>query len=376
MRQIGNPGLIHLAAGVPDVSLLPVKELQLAHERAVRLSRGRCFAYQSPEGDPQLRACLAEHLENRGVECPRKENDVLLTVGATEALRLALRLLVSSGQVVACESPCYYNLLEQVDDLGAKILPVPTDLRKGLQAEVLESYLQKYRPVCLVSCSSLSNPAGSTIPESEREKVVKCCRRYGVKIIEDEVYGELRDAGPLPPLRAFDDGSTVLYLTSFCKSVAPGLRVGFLLPGPYYEQACAMRCLEIMHASTLTESILREFLVAGAMRPHLKRMGRELQLRRGLLHREIGHSFPEGTLCSEPEGGFLMWVVLPGKVDSLEFYRRCLRREVSLARGEVFLTGTPTRTCFRLNVARASREELKAGARILGEEAMRMLGGG
>ncbi len=366
MREVGDAGLINLAAGVPAVSLLPIEELNAAYAQAVESGGGSCYAYQRPEGDPGLREALADRLRARGVDLPGGKDEVLLTTGCTQALRLALELTVKPGDIVACESPCYYNLLEQIAGVGAQALPVPLDLKDGMTPEVLEPLLERYRPACLVVCSSLSNPSGATIPAGNRPILVEMCRRYGVTIIEDDIYAELRDGGALPPLRSWDDGSQVLYVSSYCKSVAPGLRVGLFLPGAHFETAAQMRCLEIMHGSTLAESILREFLLAGGLQLQLDRLAEVCGRRRKILRDAICEHFPAGTVCSEPEGGFLLWVVLPQALDLAAASKACLKQAVSFARGEAFLTGEPLRSCMRLNAAGAAEDELSQGIEVLG----------
>lgn len=373
MRQVSDSDLINLAAGVPSVSLLPIQQLNEAYHRAVENSKGESYAYELPEGSAELREVLGNRMRARGVDLSPGPDQVLLTVGATEGLQIALRLVVQPGDIVVCESPCYYNLLEQIADRQAQALPVPTDLRNGIEPDVLESYLKKFKPRCLVVCSTLSNPSGATVPESSRAETVDICRRYGVTIIEDEVYAELRDGGPLPPLRAYDDGTTVMHVTSYCKSVAPGLRVGALMPGKCWEEAAQMRCMEIMHGSTLTETILFEYLQAGFLEQHLLHCGPLCRQRRSLVQAAVAEWFPENTICSDPEGGFLLWAVLPDYVDLKDISGRCLKRGVSFARGEVFLTGKPQRACMRLNCARVAEEELPKGIRVIGEEIRKVM---
>ncbi|MBX2826093.1 MAG: PLP-dependent aminotransferase family protein [Gammaproteobacteria bacterium] len=367
MREVGDAKLINLAAGVPAVSLLPVEELNQAYADAVASGGGSCYAYQRPEGDPGLREVLAERLQTRGVDLPNGKDEVLLTTGCTQALRIALELMVQPGDVVACESPCYYNLLEQIEALGAKALPVPVDLADGITPEALEPLLEQYQPKCLVVCSSLSNPSGIVAPEVNRPVLVELCRQHGVTIIEDDIYAELRDGGALPPLRSWDDGSQVLYVSSYCKSVAPGLRVGLFLPGPHFEAAAQQRCLEIMHGSTLAESILREFILDGGMEQQLQRLARTCRRRRRIVQSAVQKYFPAGTVCSDPQGGFLLWAVLPEALDLEKASQATLKRGVSFARGEVFLTGKPRTSCMRLNCARASEADLAKGIRVLGQ---------
>ncbi|MEM6820885.1 MAG: PLP-dependent aminotransferase family protein [Verrucomicrobiota bacterium] len=367
MRQVNNENLINLAAGVPAASLLPVEDLSKCYRRVVKVSDGACYAYELPEGDPGLRTELAQRLENRNVTLPQKEGDVLLTIGCTQALRLALELTVKPGDLVACESPCYYNLLEQIESLGAKALPIPTDINDGVTPEALEPLLNRYGPKSLVVCSSLSNPTGATIPLENRSRLVELCRKYDVNLIEDDIYAELRDEGALPPLRSFDDGSQVLYVSSYCKSVAPGLRVGVFLPGPFWEEAAQKRCMEIMHGSTLAEGILREYLKSKLIDKHLEEMKKICYRRRSIVRNAVEAYFPKNTLVSNPQGGFLLWAVLPTWICLEEAAQASLSKGVSFARGEVFLTGKPKQACMRLNCAKASEDELAKGIEILGK---------
>ncbi|MGF1677861.1 MAG: PLP-dependent aminotransferase family protein [Candidatus Methylacidiphilales bacterium] len=367
MRQIGDPHMINLAAGVPDPALLPTDALTQAYHQALKSSSGGCYAYQAPEGDHALRELLAHRLASRGVQLPGGADDVLLTTGCTQALRLALRLIIQPGDCVAVESPCYYNLLEQIYDLGARVLPVPTDTQCGILPSALDPLLKQHRPKCLVVCSSLSNPSGATIPLAQRPILVDQCRRYGVHIIEDDIYAELRDDGALPPLRSWDDGSGVTMVSSYCKSVAPGLRVGYMLPGKRWEEAANHRCLETMHGSTLAEKILHAFFVMGAFESHLKSLTATCRERRHFLRQEVLKHFPPGTTCTNPEGGFLLWVELPSPDPRWLGAANVLPLGVQVADGAAFLTQAPATPRMRLNAARASMEDLQRGARLLGD---------
>jgi len=365
MRQLERPGLINLAAGVPNPDLLPVTALKKAFADANRRSGKAMWAYQTPEGHAGLREQIALRLSRR--KCPVKAGQIIVTTGCTQALHLALRTLVKPGEIVACESPCYYNLLEQIHDTGARALPLPTDMNRGLRLDETERLIKRHRPKCLVVCSSLSNPTGATLSVPARRALVKMCRHWGVLLVEDDIYGELCDNGAPPPLRAFDDGSVVVYVTSFCKSVSPGLRVGCLIAGPAFEKAVRLKCQADLHSSVVAEATLCEFMRAGEMDGHLRALRTTCVERRKLVREAVQEYFPTGTRVSNPQGGFLLWVELPQPVNAEKWSDAAMQRGVSFARGEVFLTGPAQRGCLRLNCAKAALRDLRKGIQLLAE---------
>jgi len=366
MRSVEREGWINLGAGVPSPDLLPVEELRRAFARAGKKYGRGMWAYQRPEGHEDVRAALAGRLRNRQTRVGA--GDILLTNGCTQALHLALALHSRKGGIVACESPCYYNLLEQIDALGARSLALPTDPVLGMDPEVVAPYLERFRPDCLVVCSTLSNPGCATIPLARRKALVVLCRRLGIRLIDDDIYGELHEGGALPPLRAFDDGGTVTYVSATCKSVAPGLRVGMMIPGgDFFEAAVRLKCMSDLQCPTVTEATLALFLQGDLMDRHLARLHAVCRRRRKTLRDAVIGHFPEGTRVSQPEGGFLIWVECPVGAGSTRFKEAAAARRVSFAPGEIFFNRAPEKICMRLNAARASEPDLARGAALLGE---------
>jgi DNA-binding transcriptional MocR family regulator len=367
MRQADEPGLINLAAGVPAIESLPAAELRAAFDKAHEDDGARIFAYHHPEGDHRLRALFAERLSQRGARVSGPQ--VLTTTGCQQALQLMLTALVKPGDIVACQVPAYYALLELIAAKGARILPLPERSDAGFDVAEVTELLECWRPKCLFVCTTLSNPSGSTMTESAREELVKVCRRLGVRIIEDDIYAELVDGGAPKPMLAFDDGTTVSYVTSFSKSVSPGLRAGFCVPGSLFEQAATLKCQDDMHGSVVSEGTLRAFFEMDALAPHLARL-RERNLRRRALAREvITRSFPKGTHIAEPLGGYMLWVRLPDSADLAQVKVRARAKGVVFCAGDVFFPAQAPGKFMRLNCAKASESELVRGLEILGAAA-------
>lgn len=365
MRQADEPGLINLAAGVPGLDALPAATLEEAFARAARRDGAALFAYHHPEGDHALREALAARLRARGAAVSGRQ---LVTVtGCTQALQLMLSVLARPGDIVACEAPAYYGLLELLSEAGVRVLPLPVRGGDGIDPAEAEALLARWKPRCLIVCSALSNPSGATLPDAARERLVEACRRLGVRIIEDDIYGELVDGGAPKPMLAWDPhGSTVSYVSSFSKSVSPGLRVGLCVPGTLHEAFAARKCQQDLHSSVITEAMLREFLEVGAMDPHLAGLRERNRRRRELALEVMARTFPPGTKTTPPRGGYMLWAELPGAIDLTAVRAQAREQGVVFAAGGVFFAA-PTQTRYvRLNCAKASEAELVRGLEVLG----------
>ena len=364
MRQADEPGLINLAAGVPSLDALPAAELSAAFARGYEKEGAKMFAYHHPEGDRALREHLAARLNARGAEL---RGDQLVTVtGCTQGLQLLLSVLVQPGDIVAVEAPAYYGLLELLSVAGVRVLPLPVADGDGIDPAQAEALLARWKPRCLIVCTALSNPSGATVPEANRERLVGICRAHGVRLIEDDIYGELVDGGAPKTMLAWDDGSTVSYVTSFSKTVSPGLRVGVCVPGSLHEDYAARKCQQDLHSAVTTEVTLREFLESGALDPHLARLRERNRHRRTIALDAIALGFPAGTRVTPPRGGYMLWAEMPRTLD-LAAVRDAARAErIVFASGAVFFTQPPEKTCLRLNCAKATEDELLHGLTTLG----------
>lgn len=364
MRQADEPGLINLAAGVPSLDALPSDELRAAFNRGCEREGAELFAYHHPEGDRPLRAHLAARLNARGASL-RGEQLVTVT-GCTQGLQLMLSVLVQPGDVVAVEAPAYYGLLELLNVAGVRVLPLPVAGGEGIDPAQAEPLLARWKPRCLIICTALSNPSGATIPEGNRERLVELCRTHGVRLIEDDIYGELVDGGAPKTMLAWDDGATVSYVTSFSKTVSPGLRVGVCVPGAIHEDYAARKCQQDLHSAVTSEVMLREFLEVGAFDPHLARLRERNRHRRTLALEIIARCFPGGTRVTPPRGGYMLWAEMPRSLDLTIVRDAALAEGIVFASGAVFFTQPPEKTCLRLNCAKASEAELVHGLTTLG----------
>jgi 2-aminoadipate transaminase len=366
MRQTEDPNVINLAAGIPSSDFLPMDALKTALEGEIQSRAREMFSYHRPEGAGILREAIRDYLAIRGVRTTSDE--ILVTTGCSGALSTMMSTLLKKGDTVVCEAPAYYGQLELLRAIGVKFRTVNTAVGQEPDPAKWEKVLKvKPKPKLLVVTSTLSNPSGATLKEEWRPRMVEICRKMGVPILEDDIYGDLLGRGRPKPLRAFDDGRTVLYVTSFSKTVAPGLRIGFALPGKWMDAAADRQCRQTIHGGVPPEFITASFLRSGRMEGHLEMLrsvyGKRRELAGGILSGEL----PQGIRADDPLGGYMLWV--RGGRPSLmeEVSKQCLAKGVAVVGGGIFFANPPKEACFRLNCARATPEDLARGVGIFCE---------
>lgn len=364
MRQAGNPNLINLAAGLPSVDCVPKAALRCAFDAAFNDEPDVALGYHTPEGDYLLREMIAARFARRGISVTA--NDLVITTGCSQALHGMIRLLAQSGDVVACEAPAYYSTLEILGDLGIKVLPIPVRDSHGVDLDLVTTLFERFRPKLFVVCSTLSNPSGATMPNEARRALVRICQNTRTHILEDEIYGELSEIDGLRPIRSYDDGSTVSYVMSYSKTVAPGIRVGVCVPGSYTDRFALLKCQQDMHSATLCEVAFRKYLETDHLDSHLNYLKTLNHGRREMAGEIIQQHFPKEANVWIPEGGFLLWVELPPHIDIEAAYQMALRKNVAFSRGTAFFTTDAKVSSVRLNCSRPTTNELAQGLEILG----------
>jgi DNA-binding transcriptional MocR family regulator len=231
---------------------------------------------------------------------------------------------------------------------------------------LVTTLFERFRPRLFVVCSTLSNPSGATMPNEARRALVRICQNTRTHILEDEIYGELSEIDRLRPIRSYDDGSTVSYVMSYSKTVAPGIRVGVCVPGSHTEQFALLKCQQDMHSATLCEVAFRKYLETDHLDSHLHYLKTLNHGRRKIAGEIIQQHFPKEANVWIPEGGFLLWVELPPHIDIEAAYQAALRKNVAFSRGTAFFTTDAKVSSVRLNCSRPTTNELVQGLEILG----------
>jgi DNA-binding transcriptional MocR family regulator len=348
IRSMRDSTVVPLAAASLSVELLPAARLNRLLSQVARTGGAHALRLDPLPGYPPLRREIARRLAQVG--CSVGAEEVITTVGAIEALHLALRATTRRGDAVVVESPCYFGVLQLLADLELRAIEVPADA-DGPRLDLIEAAILAHRVRACVFVPNFSNPLGSLMSVESKRALVSLCASHGVPIIESDVYAELPFEGDRPlPLKAFDRSGLVLHCSSFSKTLAPSFRVGWICPGRYFDTVEQLKFTYTVASPTITQAALAELLASGGYDRHLRAVRHALRDQVMRMRDAIADHFPSETRVSNPRGGFLLWVELPrGSVDALELQRRALRHHVSIVPGPLFSATDGFRRCFRLS---------------------------
>jgi DNA-binding transcriptional MocR family regulator len=337
---------------MPSLELLPVEKLNRMLAREVRRFSAQAVSYELPPGNLRLRKQIAQRMLLSG--CTLSPDQIVITSGCVEAVVLSLRVLCKPGDTVAIETPVYFNFLQLIEDLGLKALEIPASPRGGISLEALEYALANNAgevKACIV-ISNFNNPLGSRMSDEDKLRLVQILEDYQVPLIEDDIYGDLSFDDARPSVaKSFDKTGNVLLCSSFSKTVAPGYRVGWIAAGRYQEQVERGKMLVNVATASPTQLAMAEFLANGGYEHHLRSIRRVYARQVAQMADAIGRAFPEGTRVSRPQGGFVLWVEMPKKVDSILLYKKAKGQGITIAPGSIFSIEGKYRNCVRLNAA-------------------------
>lgn len=343
----------HLAfsAGFPPRELVPTDLIRTRLSRLLRRPEGSSrLGYVSTEGDPQLQDALRDLLRGRGLMLG-EEDRILITAGAQQGISLCLRTMIRPGEALALESPGYMGTIAACRMLEIPMVPVPVD-RSGLNPERLESAFRREEITALYTVPNFQNPTGVTQTLRRRSQILELARRHDALLIEDDTYADLRQGGRgIPPLKSLPGGERVVYLGSFSKSLAPGLRLGFLVATtPFAERLRQLKEITDINTAGLSQALLADLLHAGLYRRHLVRVRREYRRRRDAMLEALSHHLPPSARFTRPRGGMHVWVMLARPLDAVRLNERARREEgVSFAPGTLFFSDGRRSSSFRLN---------------------------
>lgn len=357
MRRDGeNPRNVQLCAAQPSEEFLPLERLSQAMVHVARSNRVRGTIYGSVAGSKALREQIAQRAFAAG--CVLSPGEIVVTAGCQEALVLSLRAVCQPGDSVAIESPAYYGMLQALKMMGLRAVEVATSAREGMCLDALEERILAAqacgRPIraCILS-PSYSNPLGSEMPESKKKKLVAMLAEWKIPLIEDDVYGDLTYASTRPKLaKTYDKNGEVILCSSFSKTLAPGYRVGWVAAGRYQEDVERIKFASTVCGATLPQLAIAEFLAGGGYDHHLKRARKAYAENVGRMSEAIGACFPEGTRVSRPQGGFVLWVELDPRVDTLRMYATASQHGIIFAPGVIFSAQDAYKNCLRLNASK------------------------
>ena len=359
------PGVVSLGIANPSADLLPVKGLTRAMTQVANRHRLQSMQYCPPAGVEGLRRQIAYRCADLGsVVSPE---DVLITNGASEALAISLTLVANPGDVIAVESPTYFYVLQMIERLGMLAVSVRTDTEHGMCVESLEETLETVDVKAVLAVPNFNNPLGSLMPDDAKRRMVEMLSQRRIYLIEDDIYGDLHFDEQRPRIaKCYDEDGYVLTASAFSKTLAPGYRVGWLLPGRFGKEATQLKHALSGCSGTLTQMAIAEYLSSGNYDRFMRKVRKSYGEQVGQMRAAIAKYFPDATRVSRPRGGFVLWVELPKGVDSGALFGEAVTRGVSFTPGMLFSPRKTFKNYIRICAGLPWTDQVEAAVAVLG----------
>lgn len=358
--------VINLGAAIPGPELLPLKSLSRIYAGVVRRDVSLLGYYESQQGNVLLRAEVARRLRVSGVRV--HPDEIIITNGCMEALILSLRAVCKTGDTVAIESPSYYGMMQAAEQLGLNVLELPTHPRDGVELDALQQALDKKLIDVCMFMPSFNNPLGSLMPRKSRQNMVAMLAQAKVPLIEDDIYGDLGYGNSrLPAAKSFDREGNVLLCSSFSKTLAPGYRIGYVVPGKLFEVVLRLKFLGNIATAGTPQVAIAEFLRKGSYERVVRKATRSYQQRTERLRQLVLEHFPEGTRVTQPQGGFVLWLELPEHINGVALHDRALKAGISISPGVIFSPRGDYQHHIRMSASMVSLEGMVPAVKRLGQ---------
>lgn len=371
LKLTEKPGVISFAGGLPSPEAFPILRFENACHKVLAQKAARALQYSATEGYEPLRELIARNMSRYGIEA--KLENVMITSGSQQALDLIGKLFINRGDRVLVEAPTYLGALQAFNTYGADYISVPID-DDGLRTHELERPL-RLGPKFMYVLPNFQNPAGVTLSEGRRHELVLMADRYGIPIVEDDPYGQLRYEGEhIPPLVVIDrenlrrdDGysiGNVIYLSTFSKTLAPGLRLGWIVAPPeIITKLVQLKQGTDLHTSTFNQFVAYEVARDGFLDEHVKFIRRLYRERRDVMLEALQEFFPGEVTWTRPHGGLFLWVTLPSDLDMQEVLQSAIRENVAFVPGDCFYAHPENEPSqhMRLNFSSASPDQIREG---------------
>jgi DNA-binding transcriptional MocR family regulator len=369
---LGRSDLLPLHNASPAPALLPASALAAALARTLRRQRDQALAYAEPQGHAPLRRMIAQRYAH--LATPVAPDEVVVTAGAMEAIGLALRTLTAPGDVVLVETPTYHGILQAVAALRLKVLELPHRPGGGVDLARLDSLLAQAPVRAAVLVPNFHNPLGSVLSDADKQTLLASCARHRTVVIEDDIYGDLGWSGQRPPpLRHFDRHGQVITCSSFSKTLAPGLRVGWLLGGDWTDALVRAKYHATVGNPALPQLALADFLQRHDQERHLRRLRTRLADNACRMRSAIARWWPAGTRCNDPAGGLSLWLQLPPGGDAGALFEASLAERIGVSPGALFSSRGDYRDHLRLGCGLPWDPALDAALKRLGSLAAAQL---
>lgn len=376
LKIASQEGVVSFAGGLPAPELFPMDDLREAAERVLSAGGQRALQYGPTEGQPELRELIAERASAADPHAPAvSPEQVIVTTGSQQALDLIAKVLLDPGDAIITEDPSYLGALQAFRVLEASYLTVTMD-EEGATPDSLAPLLKR-SPKFAYILPTFQNPTGRSMSTARREAVAELFNQHGVPLLEDDPYGELKFTEESHPTLRSLAPETTLHLGTFSKTLAPGLRLGWVIgPTEWVARLAHVKQAADLHTSSLSQYVALEVMRSGAVETHIERIREEYAKRCKAMLESIEAHFPAGSNWTRPTGGMFVWVELPRGVDTTALLPKIVAEErVAYVSGGPFFPNGGGENTMRLNFTHAPADVVRDGVARLGKALTRELEG-
>jgi 2-aminoadipate transaminase len=371
MAVTARPEVISLAGGLPDTSTFPPDTFAAVAQRIAAESCAKALQYGPTEGLDGTKACIAEVMAAEGMRVDHE--DMIVTTGGQQVIDLVTKTLIDPGDVVIAEGPTYPGAVPVFSSYQADVVQIDMD-SDGMRVDLLEDTLDRLerdgrRPKFIYTVPSFQNPAGVTMSQARRRRLVEVAHERELLVLEDNPYGLLRYEGEAPtPLLSLDGGVYVMYLGTFSKILSPGIRLGWVVaPPPVLEKINLGKQAADLCTSTLSQLMVQAYFEESRWRDYVESLTEVYRARRDTMLDALAEHFPRQAEWTRPAGGLFIWATLPDFIDTTDLLARALRDNVAFVPGEAAFLDGRGRNAMRLNFSGSDEDAIREGIRRIGE---------
>ncbi|MBW6462941.1 MAG: PLP-dependent aminotransferase family protein [Firmicutes bacterium] len=357
--------IISFAGGMPPDDSFPIEALKDISSKVIDKYGSSIFQYGTSEGFMPLREFIVTWMAAKGVNTVIEE--VLITSGSQQGIDLLSKVFIDSGDGVILENPTYLAAIQIFNLYGARFSPGESD-DLGFIPQSLNKAIENNISKLLYLVPSFQNPTGISLARERRQELAELLSRFDIVMIEDDPYGDLRYSGEaIIPVKSFDKDRRIVYLGSFSKTIAPGLRVGFAVgPKDIIRKMVIGKQASDVHSCNLAQAMIYEFCAQGLLKPHIESLIVNYRKKRDLMLKMINKYFPPSTSWTIPEGGLFIWAKLPDGASASDLFKLAIEEKVAFIPGNNFYASGGGENSLRLNFSNASEEQIEDGINRLG----------
>ena len=358
-------GYLNFSQAVPPMQYLPTQRFKKILADVSKKYADQLLTYPPLGGIESLRQQIVLHALQWGFA--GSKDDVLITAGCLEALTLCLQAVAQKGEVIVTESLTYFGIQQIIEHLGYQVIPVDSDPVNGLDLNYLEQVFNKFTVKACLFVSNFHNPTGHSIPDHQKKQLAELVNRWQVPLIENDVYGEVYFGKQRPStIKRYDRGGWVMYCNSFSKTVAPGYRVGYCLPGRFKAQVFHQKQIHSITTSAVSQFVMSDFLQKGRYGYHLKKLRNYLYFNMIKYEKCLLDNFPVQTFFSTPQGGYVLWIGFDQRIDTYELYQQSQTNKIILIPGQVFSLNHTYKNFIRISFATPFDEQVAKALQNIG----------